>query len=137
MKLNMVLSKVLQNLGIDITSEDAQKLLGNSNLANIEVAETVTSKLTAEYFTKEAALQDPGIRSQIKAESLNGVDAQTKELMTHYEFDAETIAEVLKEEKSSKKIAKMVEKVEALTKAKSKVGTADQSVLNTKIAELN
>lgn len=131
------MATAFKNLGIDPSSEEAQKLLGNSNLATIEVGDIVSTKLTSEYFTREAALQDPSIRSTIKAETLNGTDAQIKEIMTGHEFDAETIAEIMKEDKSSKKLSKMVEKVAELTKAKSKVGTADQSVLNTKIAELN
>jgi hypothetical protein len=137
MKLNVVLSTVLKNLGIDITDPEAQKLIGNSNLATIEVGDSVSTKLTAEYFTKEAALQDPGIRSQIRAEALNGIDAQTKELMTSYEFDAETMAEILKEDKTSKKLSKMVEKVAELTKTKAKAGSADKDVLSKKIEELN
>jgi hypothetical protein len=137
MKLNVVLTQVLKNLGVDLSDPEAQKLIGNSNLASIEVGDTVTTKLTAEYFTREAAASDPEIRSKIKAETLNGIDAQTKELMTAHEFDAETIADITKEDKSSKKISKMVDKIVELTKAKSKLGGADQTVLNTKIAELN
>lgn len=133
----MVLQTVLKNLGIDPSSEEAQKLLGNKSLADIEVADTVSTQLTAEFFTKEAALQNPEIRNKIKAETLNGIDAQTKELMANYDFDAETQAEILKEEKSSKKLSRMVEKVAELTRAKSKVSSTDKEVLNKEIEKLN
>ena len=133
----MVLASVLKNLGIDPTLAEAQKLLGNTNLATIEVDDLISNKLTAEYFTKEAALQNPEIRSKIKAETLNGIDAHTKELMTEYGIDAETMAEIFREEKSSKKLSKMVDKIAQLTKEKSKATGADKEVLNLEIEKLN
>lgn len=137
MKLNIVLTQVLKNLGVDTASEDAQKLLGNTNLTSIEVAESVSNHLTAEYFTKESALQNPEIRSKIKAETLNGIDAQTKDLMTQYELDPDTVAEIMKEDKSSKKLSKLVDKVAELTRNKSKASTADKDAMNQEISKLN
>lgn len=137
MKLNTVLHGVFSKLGIDISSSEAQALLNNAQLANIEVADSVANGLSTDFFTKESAMSNPEIRNAIRAEAFNGIDSVTKELMSKYELPEDTQAEILKEEKSSKKYGKLVETIEKLTRQKSKASGADQDTLNKEISKLN
>lgn len=137
MKLNTVLSAVLTKLGVDINSASAQTLLTNQNLSTIDVSEDVADKLSGDFYTVESAIQHPGIRSKIKAEVLNGIDAQTKDLMSRYELDTDTQNEILAEDKSAKKLSKLVDKVAELSRTKSKSTNADKESLNLEIEKLN
>lgn len=137
MKLNTLLTNVMTKLGVDTTSPESQKILGNPNLANIEVADEISNKLDGEFFTKDAAIANTDIRSRIRAEALNGVDASVLELIKGYDFDQETQSEILKEDKTHNKIKKVMEKIEDLTRKKSKASGVDKETLNTEIEKLN
>jgi hypothetical protein len=127
----------MTKLGVDTTSLESQKLLGNPQLANIDVSEEISATMNTEFFTKEAAIQNPDIRKQIRAEALNGVDASVLELIKGYELDPESLSEITKEDKTSNKIKKAVEKIEDLTRKKAKASGTDKDTLNEEIAKLN
>jgi len=136
-KLNILLQSVFSKLGVDTTSPEAQKLLGNSTLTSIEVGEDISKLMDTDFLTKEAAIQNPEIRSKIRAEALNGVDASLNDLIKGYEFDPETAGEILNQDKTTSKIKKAVEKIEELTRKKVKASSKDTETLNSEIEKLN
>ena len=137
MKLNTLLTSVFSKLGVDTTSTEAQALLNNTQIANIEVAESVTNGLDGNFFTKESAMSNPEIRKAIKAEVLNGMDSTTKELMSRYELDNDSQSEINSEDKTHKKFSKLVDKIAELTREKSKSTGVDKDKLNEQISKLN
>lgn len=136
MKLNTALTGLFTKLGIAEDAE-AKTILGNPSLASIEVPDGLSTKLQTDYLTKESALQNPDIRSTIVAETLNGVDAQVKEMITKYELPAEKAATILSEKKTSKKLSLLYDEVVELTKEKNKAVGADKEAFNKQIADLN
>lgn len=137
MKLNEQLKLVFQKLGVDTFSAEMQTILGNASLTSIEVPEAVSNVLASEFFTKDSAMQNPDIRSAIRAEALNGVDAEVDALATKFGLDTDTITAIKAEKKSGKRYAALVEKVAEL-KEKSALATGkDKDVLSKQIEKLN
>lgn len=136
MKLNALLTTVLSGLGVDPNSTEAQALLGNANLASIDVADELSNKLKGPFFTKEAALASPEIRSVIKAETLNGIDSQLDEVMKAH-LDDETLAELKKEGKTMKRLSAYSEKIKELEAKKAGASGKTQSELTKQIDKLN
>jgi len=136
MKLNALLTSVLTGLGVDTNSAEAQALLGNANLASVEVADELSNKLKGPFFTKEAALASPEIRSVIKAETLNGIDSQIDEVMKTHLTD-EDIAELKKESKTLKRLSNFTEKIKELEAKKANATGKTQSELTKQIDALN
>jgi hypothetical protein len=133
MKLNVLLNQMFTRLGVDSSTSEALLILGNANLATVEVPETISNKLSAEFFTKEAALQHPEIRSTIKAETLNGIDSQTKEILSKYEFDEETKKSIMSEEKTAKRLAKLTDSLYEKASKNRKGDDKEIAALNEKI----
>ncbi len=137
MKLNETITTVFRKLGVDTSTAEMQALIGNASLASIEVPEIVSTKLAGEFFTKESALQHPDIRSAIRAEALNAVDKEVKELGQKFGLDDETMKAIEAEQKSGKRYALLVDKVADL-KEKSALATGkDKDALNKQIEKLN
>jgi hypothetical protein len=136
MKANELITSVFTKLGTSLPAE-IQTQLSSSSLANIEVAEDVAKKFSAEYFTLESAKANPEIRNAIKAEVLNGTDAEIDRLMGKFEFDEDTKTKVKAGDKTSKKLELLADQIKELTEKKAGKGAETQTALNEKIAELN
>lgn len=137
MKLNEQLTALFLKLGVDTTSDEVKAILGNASLASIEVSDAVSSKLAGDFFTKDSAMQNPDIRSAIRAEALNGVDAEVDALGTKFGLDDETMTAIKSEKKSGKRYALLVDKIADL-KEKSTLATGkDKDALNKQIEKLN
>jgi hypothetical protein len=137
MKLNALLTQVFSKLGVDISRAELQTLLANASLATIDVDDVTAGKLSSEFYTLESAKQNPAIRSAIRAEVLNGIDAQTAELMAKFDLDDETQQSILAEDKTSKKYAKLVETIANKEREKSSATGSDKTKLSSEIAKLN
>ena len=136
-KLSETLNTLFQKLGVDTSSAEAKTILGNTALTSIEVPVAVSNVLAGEFFSKDSAMQNPEIRSAIRAEALNGVDAEVDALATKFGLDEDTITAIKAEKKSGKRYAALVDKVAEL-KEKSAIATGkDKDALNKQIEKLN
>ena len=136
MKLNLLLNSVLTKIGADASV--IKSVNDNVSLAAVEVEDAIAEKMNVDYFTEESAKQNPAIRSKIKAEVLNGLDAQTAELLDKYEFDDEAKGLINAEKSTSKKYSKLIEKVAEKEKAKAAAtGTGTKDTLTKEIEKLN
>jgi len=137
MKLNEQLTKAFQKLGVDTSTAEMQTILGNAALASIEVPEAVSNVLAKDFFTKESALQNPEIKSAIRAEALNGVDAEVDALATKFGLDEETITAIKAEKKSGKRYALLVDKIADLKEKSANATGKDKDALSKQIEKLN
>ncbi len=133
MKLSETLTSLFSRLGVDTTTDEAKTILGNPALATIEVADAVSTRLAGDFFTKESAMQNPDIRSTLRAEALNGVDAEVDELGKRFELDADTMTTIKAEKKSGKRYAKLVETIADLKEKKAYATGKDKDALTKQI----
>lgn len=136
-KLNETLTKVFTKLGVDFNSAEAQAILSNPAIAAVDVSDAIATRLGADFFTKDAALQNPEIRSVIKAEVLNGVDADLEGIVNKFELGDEFKANLKKEDKTVKRLNLLTDTIAELTKKKYEATGKDKEALNTEITRLN
>ncbi len=116
---------------MDIFSPKAQELLGNPALATIQVPDEVSNSLNKDFYTLESALQNPEIISKARAEGLNGIDTHLETIWEAKGFDAETIAKLKSDKKTSAKISKTLELLEEKSKEAFKAtGKEKQDLVN-------
>jgi len=134
MKANDLINMVFKKLGNPLPA-DIQTILGGS-LSAIDVDDAVASKFNVDYFTKEAALQNPDIKNTLRAEVLNGIDAELDKVSDKFEFDDAT-KEVLKKEKTSKRIEVITDKIRELSEKKAGTNKVDKDAYNKELEKYN
>lgn len=136
-KLNTVLSTAFLKLGLDLNNESVKTILGNTELASIDVADEVSNYLSQDFYTKDSASQNLDIRNKIKAEILNGEDARQNELFNKFEMPDDVKSNILNEKNTLKRYSLIAEKIAELTELKHKSKGVDKDALNSEIAKLN
>lgn len=136
-KLNTVLSTAFLKLGLDLNNESVKTILGNTELASIDVADEVSNYLSQDFYTKDSASQNLDIRNKIKAEILNGEDARQNELFSKFEMPDDVKSNILNEKNTLKRYSLIAEKIAELTELKHKSKGVDKDALNSEIAKLN
>jgi hypothetical protein len=134
MKANELINSVFTKLGNPLPLEVQTKM---ANAINIDVDDAIANKFNTDYFTHESALQNPEIRSKIKAEILNGTDAEIERLMGKFEFDDAAKADVKKVDKTSKRLEALTDKIKELTEAKAGQTKVTKDALSKEIEKLN
>jgi hypothetical protein len=137
MKAQQFISQLLVKLGADITDPVAHQLLNVAQLNTLDLPETFTSKFDGNFYTEESALRNPSIRNRIKAESLNGVDAEIKTVMDRYEISEEEATDIVAEQSTSKRLSRLADKIAEKQQEKVKTTGKDRDVLTADIAKLN
>ncbi len=136
-KLSETLSTLFQKLGVDTSKDEAKAILGNAALTSIDVPVAISNVLAGEFYTKDSAMQNPEIRSALRAEALNGVDAEVDALGTKFGLDEESMKAIKSEQKSGKRYAKLVETIADLKEKSAQATGKDKDALNKQIEKLN
>jgi len=121
-----------------MNSEQISTFINNKSIESISIEDDVVSAFKSiQVFTEDSAKANSSIRAAIRAEALNGVDADIKRLMDKHEFSDDIKAEISKQDKTSARIEKFYEKLSELEKAK--VGTTgkEKSILEKEIEKLH
>lgn len=135
MKANELITSVFKRLGTPLPA-DVQTILGGS-LSAVEVDDDVAKKFNVDYFTKESALQNPDIKNTLRAEVLNGIDAQLEGIVGKYEFDDVTKEEYKKADKTAKRIDFLTDKIKEVSEKKAGSNKVDKDAYTEKIAQYN
>lgn len=137
MKFNEVFKKMVEQSGVSVTDATIEKIIGNKELASLEVDDAVSSKLTAERFTFEAAKSNPELHKHFKATILDGVDQEVKRLADEHGFEDSDKTELKSAENSFKRIALLSSKIKTLTEKKAGSTGKDKDALTKEVEKLN
>jgi hypothetical protein len=132
-------SELFKILGdkLGLPADSVAKLSGNTAL-NIDVDDDVANLFkNTTVFTEESAKANPSIRAAIRAEALDGVDADVKRLMAKHEMTPEIQAEILKADKTSAKLERFYEKLAELEKSKASASGQAKTNLEKEVERLN
>lgn len=135
MKANELINSVFKRLGTPLP-QDIQTILSGS-LSAIDVDAEVEKKFNVDFYTKESALQNPEIKNALRAEVLNGVDAQLELLTGKYEFDDATKDEFKKADKTAKKIEFLTDKIKEISEKKAGSGKVDKDAYTKEVEKYN
>lgn len=134
LKLADVLKSIALQSGVSET--EFKSVLDNPALASIEVDDIVSTKLTAQRLSMDAAKNNPDLKKHFTALALNGIDAGLERLATEHGLTPEDIIELKGLESTSKRMDSLTSKIKTLEAAKSTKG-ADTEKLTKQIEALN
>lgn len=131
-KVGTLISELFGLVGIDATQPEFKDIIALAP----EVDDVTAKKISDNILTIEAAKMNGTLKSHFKAQTLNGVDAQHKELATEYGLSADEIAELEAIKDTFERNKKLVAKVKENT-AKLNAGTGDKTALVEENKRLN
>ena len=106
-------------VGVPSDDENLSNLLANENLQNIEINDDLANQINGNLLTMDSAKNNSELNKHFKATILNGLDAETKSLMSQLELSDDVVSEIMNEQSSFKRVPLLVNKVVELEKAKS------------------
>lgn len=121
--------------GIPSDDDTLKGLLSNAELTKAVVPDEFSTKIESGLHTIESAKNNKDIRDAMRAQILNGADAEMNALMDELEFDDDTKATMLAEKLTTKRPRLIALQVKQLESAKA-AGKGDKGELQTKINEL-
>jgi hypothetical protein len=133
-KLGQLLKSLSSKMKLNQEDELVKKLFE----VDLEVDDTIAAEFEQKLMTSEAALANTAIRSKIKAEVLNGMDAIIDELTGEYEFDDASKDEVKNAGTTFQKQKVVAKKIAELQEKKAGTGTKkDKEAIQKQIDDLN
>lgn len=136
-KFTEVLKKMVEQSGVSVTDATMKSILENTALSNIEVADDVSSKLTAERFTLDAAKQNPDLHKHFKAAILDGADKEVYRIADEYGLSDEDKTLLKSSENSYKRIAEIAKLVKTAEAKKTAAPGKEKDALTKEIEKLN
>lgn len=134
MKIADVFKSIALQSGVSET--EIKTILDNPAFASIEVDDIVSTKLTAQRLSMDAAKNNPDLKKHFTALALNGIDAGLERLATENGFTPEDVTELKGLESTAKRIETLATKIKTLEASKSTKG-ADTEKLTKQIEQLN
>jgi hypothetical protein len=133
----MLLGDLLNNWAslANIPQDQLTDLLAIKEVAMAEVADETANQLTGGILTKDSARANPEIRNHYFAQFNNGLDATVERFVG--ELPEEMRSDVNGQDKTTKKISRLLELQAELTKKAATSNTGDSKELNATIEALN
>jgi hypothetical protein len=139
MKLTDLLSSVAQKAGLQPDAEGIAEILGNDQLAAIDVPDEHAKKISDNLLNLEQAKQHKDLKAHFRASFLDGVDKNLAAGLEDAGLSEEDLAEIKGQEKTLDKLNSALEKLKARKadgKAKAGDGQKEKELL-ARIDELN
>ena len=132
MLIGELINNLAQKAGIDSADENLKSLLASPELANIKVAEELSSLMDRGLLNIDAAKNNhPDIKKKYFADAYDGIDKQLLSLVASDTFDQSDLDEIKAEKSTSKKAELIVTKLKA---AKASAKGADKEEINRQLA---
>jgi len=138
MKAGDLFHQLLKSAGFDTTDKAFIDVLSKAEFANTELPESITSALTTNLLTIDAAKNNPILKKHFVGNALDPINKGIEELIAEYGIDEVTKAEILADQNtynkykvSAKKIAELKEKSAGST------NKGEKADLERQINELN
>lgn len=132
--LGDLLNKLAQKAGIPADNEQLKTLLTNPELSKLTLEDTLSEKIEAGLYDLDAAKAK--LRPVLKAEILNGVDAEVMASLPEFEFDADSISEIKAIDSTTKRIKAIGAKIKDLESKKSGANKGDKEQYTAQINDL-
>lgn len=135
-KANVLLKTIGEKMGL--TADQITKLTGNASLATIDIEDEIATQISnAEIFTADSAVSNSKIRGKIRAEVLDGADADIERIALKHGFSSEDVAELKKLDKTSARLEKYSEKLAELKEKAASTSGKAKNELEKEIEKLN
>ena len=134
-------SQYIQNLanmaGIDPTNENLQEIIGNESLQSIDINDDLANTISGNLMTMDSAKANSDLNKHFRATILNGLDAETNNLMESFGLPDDVRSTINAEQSSFKKVGLLANQIKELESSKSGASNDDTKKLNETIAQLN
>jgi len=134
-------SQYIQNLanmaGIDPTNENLQEIIGNETLQSIDINDDLANTISGNLMTMDSAKANSDLNKHFRATILNGLDAETNNLMESFGLPDDVRSTINAEQSSFKKVGLLANQIKELESSKSGASNDDTKKLNETIAQLN
>ena len=132
----MKLAEIVKSLGLQsgLTETEIKTITDNVALSSIEVADDVSTKLTAQRLSMDAAKNNPDLKKHFHAQSLNGIDAELERTATEMGISVDDLKAL---DSTSKRIGHLAKAIQEAESKKAGSKGADTDKLNKQIEELN
>lgn len=132
----MKLAEIVKSLGLQsgLTETEIKTITDNVALSSIEVADDVSTKLTAQRLSMDAAKNNPDLKKHFHAQSLNGIDAELERTATEMGISVDDLKAL---DSTSKRIGHLAKAIQEAESKKAGSKGADTDKLTKQIEQLN
>jgi hypothetical protein len=138
MKAGDLFHQLLKSAGFDTTDKAFIDVLSKAEFANTELPESITSALTTNLLTIDAAKNNPTLKKHFVGNALDPINKGIEELIAEYGIDEVTKAEILADQNTYNKYKVAAKKIAELKeKSAGSTNKGEKADLERQINELN
>jgi len=138
MKAGDLFHQLLKSAGFDTTDKAFIDVLSKAEFANTELPESITSALTTNLLTIDAAKNNPTLKKHFVGNALDPINKGIEELIAEYGIDEVTKAEILADQNTYNKYKVAAKKIAELKeKSAGSTSKGEKADLERQINELN
>ena len=138
MKAGDLFHQLLKSAGFDTTDKAFIDVLSKAEFANTELPESITSALTTNLLTIDAAKNNPTLKKHFVGNALDPINKGIEELIDEYGIDEVTKAEILADQNTYNKYKVAAKKIAELKeKSAGSTNKGEKADLERQINELN
>jgi hypothetical protein len=138
MKAGDLFHQLLKSAGFDTTDKAFIDVLSKAEFANTELPESITSALTTNLLTIDAAKNNPTLKKHFVGNALDPINKGIEELIVEYGIDEVTKAEILADQNTYNKYKVAAKKIAELKeKSAGSTNKGEKADLERQINELN
>lgn len=136
-KLNEVFKTMAEQSGLDLSNATIKTIMENPAFASVDVDDEVSTKLTANRLTMDAAKNNPDLHKHFTALTLNAVDKKIKDAAASFGLSEDEIKELDSEKSSYERVSLLAKKVKEIEAKKASATIPDKAIFTKQIDELN
>jgi hypothetical protein len=134
--INDYINALAKKAGVPADNAGLKELLANAELVKINVPAELETLLDSGLHSIESAKNSKEVRDAMKAQILNGVDADVDAVISESEFDEVLRTEIAAEKNTGKRIRLVAQKIKELEAGKAKAATGDKAEFQKTINDL-
>lgn len=123
MNAGELISKLATMAGMNPQDPALVDILSSSDFANYKVPDEIGTKITSGLLTMDSAMNNETLRRHFRAEILDGLDNNIKNVAERYNLDPEIIETINAEKKTTEKYNRLIEKMYELQNKKASAAT--------------
>ncbi|MEX6689222.1 hypothetical protein QTN47_17060 [Danxiaibacter flavus] len=134
MKLKELLTALGKKVNFDLTKPEFADILSS----DIDIPDVMATAIEKGLMTEDAALNNSGIRSRLRAEVFNGFDREFENTLADFELEEDSRTSILGEKKTIDRMKKLSTVLkEKADKAAKDGNKADAAALRQQVTDLN
>lgn len=138
MNAGELISKLATMAGMNPQDPALVDILSSSDFANYKVSDDIGNKITSSLLTMDSAMNNETLRRHFRAEILDGLDNNIKNVVERYNLDPEIVETINAEKKTTEKYNRLIEKMNELQVRKASAASkSTKSEVEQEIQTLN